>query len=110
MMTLTMPSNYKIIENDEAMEYVGGSTTLIIALYKVVSFVVTKWDLLSAGASFASSAASLISMIQSWRQKNGTYKLQATWVPGGNSNIYPPHSYQGATGYWTYSSIWVRNS
>lgn len=35
--------------------------------------------------------------------------MKATFVPGGSSNIYPPHSYQGAVGYWNYYPVWIGN-
>ena len=106
MSTLKMPSSYELVDANELMEYSGEGPGTIIGLYKVLTYVVVNWQWIT---SIASSSATLISMINSWKQRNGTYYLKGNYVPGGNNNLYPPHSAQGATGYWTYYSEWVSN-
>ncbi|ERK46811.1 hypothetical protein [Faecalitalea cylindroides] len=107
MSTLVMPRNYKEIGLDEEKRYSGGSAVgVILATYKVVNFVVCNWVTIS---TIAGNASTLIGYANSWKSANGRYQMKATFVPGGSSNIYPPHSYQGAVGYWNYYPVWIGN-
>lgn len=107
MSTLVLPKNCQELNLSEAKNFSGGSAVgVLLATYKVVGFVVCNWNFISA---VAGDSSTILSIANGWRSANGRYEMRATFVPGGSSNIYPPHSYQGAVGYWNYYPVWISN-
>ena len=109
MSNIKMPSSYELIESEELMQYNGEGPTLTIALYTIASYVVVNWEMITTVVDLVDNANTIIGQINTWKQNNGKYKLMGQFVAGGTSNVYPPHSYQGATGYWSYYPVWVSN-
>lgn len=105
-----MPKNYEEV-NTEIMNYTGefGAGTLLVALYTMANFVIVNIDYMQAAYDLVSNTKTLSDTIYGWRQKHGKFEMRARFVPGGNSNIYPPHSYQGATGYYEYYSVYIKD-
>lgn len=109
METLRLPKKCTDLSSN-VMEYEGGvSGAILLATYRVASFVVVKGTYYKAMYDFFSNVNDFNNMVYEWRLKNGVYETEAVWVPGGNGNAYPPHSGQGATGYHMYTHRWIKN-
>lgn len=102
-MELVMPEEYTNVSDSDIIEYSGEfGGTILLALFTVANFAITNPEFFSTAWDFFDNSTSMLTYLRNQYFSNGKYKMFAEWIPGSSGSIYPPNSWQGASGYYKY--------